>query len=248
MTMPPALYDGHHRTYTEDIPFWLNLARQAQGPVLELGCGTGRVLLPLLGHDIPAWGLDYDANMLAYLQAHTPPVLRRALRLVQADLRAPWPFPAGAFALVFMPCNTFSLFDAPTRDHVLSQAARVLRPGGRLALSLPNATYLRHLPAVGESEPEDYFTHPLTGNPVQVSSAWERTGEHFVLTWHYDHLWPDGEIERYTVHQRHHLVSRPALQAACRRAGLQPLAWYGDFDGNPASSGSPYLILLATRR
>jgi ubiquinone/menaquinone biosynthesis C-methylase UbiE len=46
--MFPQLYHIHHNAHTEDLPFWLKLAQQQGGPVLELGCGTGRVLIPLI--------------------------------------------------------------------------------------------------------------------------------------------------------------------------------------------------------
>ncbi len=247
MSLSPALYHGHHHTYTEDLPFWLELAQRSPGPILELGCGTGRVLLPLLEHGLAAYGLDNDPLMLAYLRYNTPPSLRPALRLVQADLTAP-PFAARAFGLILLPCNTFSLLSAPERHRTLRAVARCLRPGGRFAFSLPNAAYLRRLPPEEASEPEAVFYHPETGNPVQVSSAWKVTATHFELTWHYDHLWPDGEVERFTVHQRHHLLDRSSVESACRQAGLVPISCYGAFDGSPYHEESPYLILVTRRR
>jgi SAM-dependent methyltransferase len=46
--MFPPLYATHHDRNQEDLPFWLSLAEKYRGPVLELGCGTGRVLIPLI--------------------------------------------------------------------------------------------------------------------------------------------------------------------------------------------------------
>ena len=67
-TTHALLYDTHHQRHLEDLPFWLELARNANGPILELGCGTGRILLPLLENNLPAIGLDLDADMLAILR------------------------------------------------------------------------------------------------------------------------------------------------------------------------------------
>ena len=58
---------------------------------------------------------------------------------------------------------------------------------------------------------DETFTHPVTGNPVQVSSGWQRTRSHFTVTWHYDHLLPDGEVERLTVQSRHDLIPSGGL-------------------------------------
>ena len=67
--MFPTLYHAHHGQYQEDLPFWLKLANQQGGPVLELGCGTGRVLLPLARGGFQTVGLDNDLEMLRFLQA-----------------------------------------------------------------------------------------------------------------------------------------------------------------------------------
>src|SRR5829696_626009 len=71
-----------------DVPFWRNLALQAGGPVLELGCGTGRISLPLARAGVPLTGIDRSPAMLAYARGR----LRRArlvdrIHLVQGDIR-----------------------------------------------------------------------------------------------------------------------------------------------------------------
>src|SRR6187401_1868218 len=57
-------YDCDHAV-TEDVPFYLQLARQCGSPVLELACGTGRVLIPLARAGFELHGIDISANMLA---------------------------------------------------------------------------------------------------------------------------------------------------------------------------------------
>src|SRR5262245_40276071 len=56
-----------------DVAFYRALARDADGPVLELGCGTGRALLPIAGDGIPCTGLDSSDAMLGALRAKQPP-------------------------------------------------------------------------------------------------------------------------------------------------------------------------------
>ncbi len=118
-----SLYDLIE-TSEEDIPLWLELARAAQGPVLELGCGTGRVMAPLARAGVRVVGVDRSEAMLDRARA-------RGLRdLVRADLES--------FAVE----ERFALAIGPARvlEHVADAGAalravrRHLLPGGRLAL------------------------------------------------------------------------------------------------------------------
>jgi 2-polyprenyl-3-methyl-5-hydroxy-6-metoxy-1,4-benzoquinol methylase len=73
-----------------DLPFYLELARRIGGPVLELGCGTGRVLLPIARAGIEIHGLDGSASMLRILQEHIqcePTEVQRRIVLYEGDMR-----------------------------------------------------------------------------------------------------------------------------------------------------------------
>lgn len=238
--MDPALYDALHQPYDEDLPFWRRLAQGSSGPILEIGCGTGRVLLPLLREGFDIWGVDYDPLMLAYLRRKAPGDLRPRLRLVCADIRSL--ALAQKFGLLFVPCNTWSTFDGASRRAALHRAVQHLLPGGRLAFSVPNPAWIAQLPSEGESEPEALLWHPDLGQPVQVSSAWRREGQRWVVWWHYDLLWPDGMVERTSVRQVHYLVPPERQKAEFREVGLKVEAFYGAFEPAPWHEESPYLI------
>ena len=64
-----AFYDGDYEAagYDRDVPFYVELARESGGPVLEMGCGTGRVLLPVARAGIEIAGVDASARMLERL-------------------------------------------------------------------------------------------------------------------------------------------------------------------------------------
>jgi len=238
------LYHAHHANETEDLPFWLELAARQGNPLLELGCGTGRVFLPLAKAGYQVYGLDRDPAMLAVLRLSAPTELRYGLRLLQSDMTA---FHLGIrFALILLPCNTFSTLAQPARLAALERVATHLRPGGLFVASLPNPALLKRLPATSEAELEDILSHPLDGEPVQVSSAWVRHEDLFILTWHYDHLLPDGRVERLSTRIQHHLAPVDAYLAELRLAGLGVTGVYGNFDWSPYDAGSsPYLILAA---
>lgn len=242
--MLPHLYHAHHSLHNEDIPFWLSLAADHPGAVLELGCGTGRVLLPLARSGRMVVGLDRDAEMLAFLRRSIPVDLRQSVLVFQADFTR---FRLSqAFGLILMPCNTFSTLSFEDRRAVLSCARQHLSPGGVFAASLPNPDWLRSLPSRSSAELEDVFRHPLDGQPVQVSSAWRRTRQAFILAWYYDHLKPDGTVTRLSVQLRHDLTPAVQYLEQIRSAGFDQVQSFGGFNGSPFTPDSPEWIFLAS--
>ena len=122
--------------YDQDVPFFVGLTRHAQGPVLELMAGTGRISIPILRHGVPLTCLDRAPSMLAVLQEKLGR-LRNNCRLVCADARS---IPLdGAFDLVLLPFQGFSeLVDDRERREVLEEVRRVLLPRGRFVCTLHN--------------------------------------------------------------------------------------------------------------
>lgn len=242
----PELYHAHHTRHPEDIPFWIELAQKHNGPVLELGCGTGRVLIPLAQVCSSTFGLDNDPDMLAFLRMSLPATLHSRVNIWLGDLAA---FHLAArFSLIALACNTFSTLSREKRQKMLAHVHHHLRPGGLFAASMPNPEYLARLPAIAESEVEEIFPHPFDGEPVQVSSSWERTGRTFSIHWNYDHLLPDGRVDRISAQARHHLESPQIYIKELTSAGFVTPLLLGDFDGAPYVGSSPYLILLAERQ
>lgn len=242
----PLLYHAHHTRHIEDIPFWLELARRQGSPVLELGCGTGRVLLPLAQAGLSVVGLDNDPEMLAVLRQQLTAETWQKVSLLQADL-AHYCL-ALRFALILLPCNTFSTLPADQRLEALGLVRRHLLPGGRFAVSLPNPDLLARLPRQSEADLEEVFPHPVDGEPVQVSSGWRRDRERFSLTWHYDHLLGDGRVERTSAEVQHFLVPAKVYEEELHQQGLQVVERFGDYDRSVYGKDSPYLILIAAVR
>jgi SAM-dependent methyltransferase len=242
--MLPLLYHTHHSQHLEDLPFWLELAAQCGDPVLELGCGTGRVLMPLAQAGYRSIGIDRDLDRLRFLKANIRDV-KLSPWLIGADITR---FNlALQISLIILPCNTFSTLQKNERQAFLECVHKHLFPGGYFAVSIPNPENLADLPARSTGEPEDEFTHPQTGNPVQVSSSWRRTKHTFNLTWTYDHLYPNGRVERFTVETVHQIIPTSGYLDEIRAAGLEVIDVYGNFDRSPYQNDSPYLICLAQR-
>jgi SAM-dependent methyltransferase len=115
-----------------DIDLYLGIARQCQGPVLELGCGSGRILRVLLADGIDAWGIDLSLPML--LQARRNGSADRsglvAGRIVQMDMRR-LAFTGGFFALALLPYSLVTYLLEDTDWQALAMGMReALRPGG----------------------------------------------------------------------------------------------------------------------
>src|SRR4029077_510178 len=74
-----------------DLPFYLDLARRSRGPVLEIGCGTGRALLPIARHGVEIHGVDNSSAMLRILKSHLadePHEVRKKVHLHWGDMRS----------------------------------------------------------------------------------------------------------------------------------------------------------------
>jgi ubiquinone/menaquinone biosynthesis C-methylase UbiE len=124
----------------KDVPFWRGVATQIRGRVLELGCGTGRIALPLARAGVRLVGVDRSAAMLDRAARRATALRRKQrgprLRLIRADIRA-LPFRAELFSAVLAP---YGILQSLIRDSDLAAAlesvARVLKPGGLFGLDL----------------------------------------------------------------------------------------------------------------
>jgi len=132
MTANAIWHDVECGAYAADLPLWEELAERGGGPVLELGCGTGRVALHLArrGHEVV--GLDSDAELLAVLAERGAGL---PVGTLEADARSfELETPA---ALVLAPTHLLQLLaDAEERAESLRCIAAALRPGGLLAASI----------------------------------------------------------------------------------------------------------------
>jgi SAM-dependent methyltransferase len=149
--------------YLEDLELWRELA--GDGPVLDLGCGTGRVALDLAEQGVPVVGLDIDAVLLEELR-------RRAGELpvetVRADVRD---FHLGRrFPVVLAPMQTVQLLGGPAgRADLLRCAKAHLEPGGIFAIAVAEdietfdeVEEALPLPDVREDGGTVYFSQPVS--------------------------------------------------------------------------------------
>jgi len=128
-------HDVECGSYAADLPLWEELAQRQDGPVLELGCGTGRVALHLARRGYEVTGLDLDPELLAELESRGADL---PVRTIEADARE-FALAAPA-ALVLAPTHLLQLLpDAGERAESLACIAAALRPGGLLAAAIIEA-------------------------------------------------------------------------------------------------------------
>lgn len=238
--MRANLYHTHHLNYLEDLPYWITLADQANGPVLELGCGTGRILHYLREEGFTVYGLDHDMRMLHYFKRNTP-----AAPVFAADLTR---FHLGRkFAFIFLGCNTYSTLSADQRRMALTCIDQHLLPGGLFAASLPNPLDLIEMGDSSEIGPEESFFDPETGDPVQVSSSWQTNQDTVTIFWHYDQLYPDGQVDRTTHSTTHFRDPAETYIREMQDQGFE-VQTDGEYHGAPYGEDTDLLILRAYKK
>lgn len=164
--------------YEADLPLWRALAREAGGPILDVGAGTGRVALHLARAGRAVTALDREPLLLAAL-AERARAERLAIETVEADATA-LDLGARRFALIAVPMQTIQLFTPGERRAFLAAAARQLEPGGRVALAIADALEGHDedielpLPDIGDLDGWRFVSQPVAVRTVRGGVQIER--------------------------------------------------------------------------
>ena len=228
------------------IDFYAGLAREAKGPVLDVACGTGRILLPLLQAGIDVDGLDLYEGMLSTLRRKAAalglsPTLHRA---DMGDFRLP-----RRYALVMIPFNAFG--------HNMTQEAQVrclercrehLLPGGLLAFdgAFPSAEWVCAPQNVRVLEGE--FADRRTGLPVRHydTRRFDRVRQIQYSTNEAEFLDAEGTVT--SVHRSQieiRWVYKEEMALLLRVAGFPRWEICGGFDRRPLAEETDQMIVLA---
>lgn len=163
----------------EDIAFYLEMAKASPGPVLEMGCGTGRVLLPLARAGIAMWGVDCSIAMLEELCAalkREDRSLRERVTVLQADIR--WVDAGCRFPLIIAPGNVLHSFpDRRDQRAWFRNVRRHLAPGGVFCFDLFQFDYRRLSLSPEEWQLDFSRTDVSSGRAVRSYSRCEHDAE-----------------------------------------------------------------------
>lgn len=237
-------YDAQYavlRDPSGDAAFYAGLAEETGGPVLELGCGTGRVLLPIARRGLRCTGVDPSPQMLRVFRSkELPPTLR----LVQQPMQE-LSLPERDFRLAFVAFRAFQhLLTVEDQLEALRRVRDHLAPGGLLALDVfePN---LARLAAVEEPEsPQAPFRH--AGRTVQRLVRIRRDHATQVTSVWFRYVDVDTGEELGTEPVSMRWVYRYELEHLLVRSGFEPIRWSSGYDGRPyLASGD---IVVVARR
>jgi len=240
-------YDLSHQSLVEDIPFLLRVAAEAGGPALELGCGSGRLLVPLARAGYAVTGVDNSPEMLARAElrlAGEPAEVRDRVRLVPADVRA-LALPAAApFGLAYFGYNTFMHLDETSAATTLRRVRPLLRPGARLLIDVDHPLALSTAADDPDFILEDVLRDNALGETIRQYTAYESVpGEQAVdVSWVYESD-RGARTERTRVKLRYHYFYPHQFDILFGLTGFRLLALHGSYAGTPFAESSERLIV-----
>ncbi len=241
-------YDWENaRTFgRRDIAFWRRLAARESGPLLELGCGTGRVLRPLARLGTPVVGIDRSAAMLE--RAATALARRPAATsatLVCGDITA-LPFRSATFGLVIAPYGVLqSLLEPRDLTRTIREIARVLRAGALVGIDL-----VPELPAWAEYKRRPRLRGSASGGRrITLIESVRQDRRRGLTIFQEEFVVRRGRTEaRRTFTLTFRTVAVAAMRARLARAGLTVESTSGDYRGGPLRAGSDAWIVLARKQ
>lgn len=250
------LYD-HVVPYKErpDIDFFVQAAVESGGPVLEVGSGTGRILIPTARAGVDITGLDLSEPMMEICRqrlAEEAEEVQARAELVQADMR--WFDLGKQFALATLPFRPFQhLTTVDDQLDCLEAIHRHLKPGGQIILDLFNPS-LHALVRQDEGQEfgdEPEFTMPdgrkvLRRHQIIKRDLFNQIN-HVELIYYITH--PDGREERLVHAFPMRYLFRFEAEHLLARSGFEVQQVYADFEKNPYGSKYPgELIFIAQKQ
>lgn len=250
----------------DDLPVYLGFAQRTGGPVLELGCGTGRILLALARAGLDVTGVDDSPAMLDLARRKLDQAgLGGLVELAQADARdlnlsaAGLPAQVGeegrhgarSYRLAICAQNTFChMLTTADQLRLLGAAYRYLEPGGLLVLDVfnPDPAVLagddRRLVLMGVTTDPDSGHTLIQTMARDVSDAGEQV-EHVTLC--VDELDNARMVARQVFQLDLRYVYRFELELLLDKAGFALEALYGSYDLDPFTGDSERLLAVARR-
>jgi SAM-dependent methyltransferase len=233
-----------------DAPFYVDLAKEIGGPVLEIGCGTGRVLLPTAREGIEIHGLDNSAPMLAVLKeniARESLEVQKNITLHAGDTRD---FRLDRkFALVTIPFRPMQhMFTVADQVAALKSAAAHVKDGGLLAFDVFYPKFERLPLRMGEEILEAEWS-PLSAPDTVIRRYYrkdsvDKINQAFALTFIFRTYRGDELVLEEREGLKMCYYTYPQLHALFLLAGLEPVAEYGSFAKTALDNSAEEMIFL----
>jgi SAM-dependent methyltransferase len=237
----PDFYDAIN-DFDSDLPFWLDECRRAGGPVLELGCGTGRLTVPLAKEGIPILGADLSETMLEGLKrrAEREGVPARSARVDMRDFSL-----NETFELIFVPFNSFQcLYSIAEAEAAMACIRSHLAPSGRFILDVFNPSIELIVDRSRAGERHDPVEIPGRGKAEWLERVhYDAAAQVNRVTWTF--TFPDGteEVQRLDMRCFYPLE----LEVLLKASGFTIEERFGNFGREEFKSDSPKQILICRR-
>ncbi len=238
----------------KDIDFFVGYSGKVKGKTLELGCGTGRILIPTAIAGCEITGLDISPSMLKKCQEkidQQSKQVRELIRVVQGNMVD---FNIDeSFSLVTVPFRPFQhLISTEEQRSCLHCVHKHLDSGGLLILDL----FHPFLPALYEAkyqvEIEDFAERGLPdGRRIRRTHrnlAIHRDKQYLECEMVYHISYPDGRKERHVQSFPFRYFFRYEVEHLLELSGFKTLKLFGDFDGSRFSSESAEMIFVAEKK
>ncbi|MBL7942102.1 MAG: class I SAM-dependent methyltransferase [Flavobacteriales bacterium] len=240
----PRMYDSENSDFEPDGPFILALAKQLGGSVLELGCGTGRLTIPLAQHKVDITGLDVVPGMIEFAKQKSG---GDSIDWIVADVRD---FHLEKkFNLIFEAGSVFHhMLTRQDQEAYLARVREHLEDNGRLVISMlfPKSKYL-----VSASEEEEWFTaqHP-DGYEVRVSGLEQYDDYRQVKTETAYRRWQDasGKEIQFVAPLSLRYVFPQEMETLMFYNGFEIADQVGDFDKRPVTNESRQITYVFRKR
>ena len=242
------IYDRVYAYLVHDVPFYIQQGLGCSGPVLELGCGTGRVSLAMARANIPVVGVDISLRMVETARRKARALgLGRQASFRQGDMRTVRL--RRRFPLVVMPFRSFqSLLRVSDQRQALANVKAHLLPNGKLAFDV----FAPDIQMLADTSPEMFHLQdvpqPDTGHRLAVwgknrFNHVDQTNDVQLVIEELDQQ--DVVLSRLCREFTVRYTFRYEMEHLLETCGFTVEAVYGDFDGGPVAADSDDLVWVA---
>ena len=237
------LYDLEHDSFEDDAALYLNLV--GEGPVLEIGCGTGRIVERLVQAGLETYGIDQSEAMLAVARNRLAGLERAHVYLMSVEhLDLPYTFQSAIWPLNVL----WHLADLETQLRSLRLVRRHMAEGGMLVVDVSNPLTMTDRQSASEVRLRFQSLHG-TDRVYGFSSAEDAEAEQMLrLAMWYDVIGEDGAIRRIGTDFSLRYTYRFELELALTAAGFQVVQTYGSYDLEPYASDSTNVLMVGIAR
>jgi SAM-dependent methyltransferase len=242
-------YDSEYGDVAEDVPFYIEYAKTLGSPVLELGCGTGRVLIPVAKSGIEVLGIDTSRKMLAVARTKISALNKNVasrITLCLSDMRA-FSF-AKKFNLIIIPFNTFlTMKTKRDKEKALRRIREHLTDNGLLIIHVFAPNY--NLLAQGSTVKFKRIIHKESSQPVDVItfSQYDHEKQLIHVTKMFDIRHSNGSLKRTVQRFTICYIFRYEMEHLLEKEGFQIMDIFGTFDKKPYNYKSGIMIFIAKK-